>query len=305
MRSNPAASEASRGSGRLNPWLDRRVIAYAHQGGAWEAPSSTLLAIRGALDAGATGIELDVHATTDGALVVCHDPSVDRTTDGSGRICDLSLAEVQALDNAYWFVPGADVTPGLEAEMYPYRGRAPDDPDLRIATLAEVLALLDDHPGVVLNLDIKQTAPAVRPYEEQLARTLADHGWGDRVIVASFLDLATESFSLYAPEIATSAGAVAVAEFWQALNEGSLPPELPHAALQVPAVHEGIVVVDEKFVDAAHLSGLAVHVWTIDDRAEMEKLVALGVDGIITDLPTTLVEVLEEEGAGWDPRVSA
>ena len=67
-------------------WLDRRVIAYAHQGGAWEAPSSTLHAIGNALDAGATAIELDVHATADGQLVVCHDPTVDRTTDGAGAI---------------------------------------------------------------------------------------------------------------------------------------------------------------------------------------------------------------------------
>ena len=98
------------------------MIAYAHQGGAWESPSSTCFAIRRALEAGATGIELDVHATSDGQLVVCHDATVDRTTDGTGEIADLTLAELRGLDNAYWFVPGADVTPGLEACLVPVPG---------------------------------------------------------------------------------------------------------------------------------------------------------------------------------------
>ena len=93
-----------------------------HQGGAWEAPSSTLYAIGSALDAGATGIELDVHATADGQLVVCHDATVDRTTDRTGEIADLTMAEVRTLDNAYWWVPGADVTPGLEPDGYPVPG---------------------------------------------------------------------------------------------------------------------------------------------------------------------------------------
>jgi len=122
-----------------NPWLDRRVLAYAHQGGAWEAPSSTLHAIRAALAAGATGIELDVHATADGELVVCHDATVDRTTNGCGPIASLTLEEVRVLDNGYWFVPGADAAPGLTPEAYPFRGRAPEDRDFRIATLREVL----------------------------------------------------------------------------------------------------------------------------------------------------------------------
>ena len=111
-----------------NPWLDRRIVAFAHQGGAWESPSSTLFALRRAVAAGATAIELDVHATADGELVVCHDATVDRTTDGRGRIAELTLAELRALDNAYWFIPGADVTPGRPAADYPYRGGPPGTP---------------------------------------------------------------------------------------------------------------------------------------------------------------------------------
>jgi glycerophosphoryl diester phosphodiesterase len=284
-----------------NPWLGRRVISYAHQGGAWEAPSSTLFAIRRALELGATGIELDVHATADGELVVGHDDTVDRTTNGKGPIHTLTLAEIGGLDNAYWFAPGADVSPGLDPGAYPYRGRAPDDHDFGIATLDEVLELLDGHPLVAVNLDIKATGPAVEPYEEALASSLARHDHLDRVIVASFLDVATEAFSRFAPGIASSAGTLAVAEFWRALTQGGEFPRFGHVALQVPAVYGEQVLVDERFVSRAHERGLAVHVWTINDEAEMARLLDLGVDGIISDRPSVLVELLDRRDAAWHP----
>ncbi len=284
--------------GRTTEWLDRRVIAYAHQGGAWEAPSSTLHAIDRAISVGATGIELDVHATVDRHLVVCHDSSVDRTTDGTGQISELTLEELRALDNAYWWAPGADVSPGLDAGQYPFRGRGPKDRRFRIALLEEVL---EEFPGVVLNLDIKQTAPVVEPYEEALARLLARFGRGDDVIVASFLDTATDAFSAVAPEIPTSAGTVAVAAFYQAVQAGDRPAPLRHVALQVPARYGELALVDQRFVDVAHEECLAVHVWTIEEEDEMERLCALGVDGIITDRPTALVEVLDRLDCAWRP----
>ncbi len=283
---------------RAAPWLDRRVIAYAHQGGAWEAPSSTLYAIAAALKAGATGIELDVHATADGHLVVGHDPTVDRTTNGSGQIADLTLEELRRLDNAYWWAPGADVSPGLDEGDYPFRGRAPADSRFRIALLEEVL---EEFSGVVLNLDIKRTAPVVAPYEESLARMLRRFGRTDDVIVASFLDSATEAFATFAPNIPTSAGTVAVAGFFQSVQAGEEPAPLTHVALQVPANYGDLTLVDQRFVDVAHSQGLAVHVWTIDEEAEMERLCGLGVDGIITDRPTALVEVLARLGCAWHP----
>lgn len=285
-----------------NPWLDRRVIAYAHQGGAWEAPSSTLHAIRAALAAGATGIELDVHATADGELVVCHDATVDRTTEASGAIASMTLSELRSLDNAYWFIPGADTTPGREPGAYPLRGRAPEDPDFRIATLREVL---EEFPGVVLNLDVKQTAPEVEPYEETLAHLLAEYDRRDDVIVASFLDRATARFVELAPGVPTSAGTLATAAFWRAVQTGqpvdtAWPTTRARpAALQVPETFGEMTVVDERFVEAAHSAGVAVHVWTVDDEPSMRRLVGLGVDGIITDLPTVLTRVLGELGVAW------
>ncbi len=280
------------------PWPDRRVIAYAHQGGAWEYPSSTLAAVEHALGAGATGIELDVHATADGQLVVCHDDTVDRTTDGTGRIAELTLDELRRLDNAYWFIPGADVTPGRDPGSYPFRGRAPDDPDFAVATLRQVL---ERFPGVVLNLDIKQTAPAVAPYEDALARLLAEFDRRDDVIVASFNDLATRAFAAHAPGVPISAGALTTAQFWRSVHEGERPAPLGAVALQVPEHHGDLVVVDRRFVEVAHEAGLVVHVWTVNDPAAMGRLIDVGVDGLISDLPTTLAGVLGHRGVAWVP----
>ena len=280
-----------------SPWLERRVIAYAHQGGAWESPSSTLHAIAHAVEAGATGIELDVHATADGELVVCHDATGDRTTPATGTIASFTLAELRQLDFSYWWIPGADVTPDRPAADYPFRGRAPEDPAFGIATLREVL---ERFPGLVLNLDIKQTAPVVAPYEEALARLLAEFGRSDDLIVASFLDPATDAFRRVAPSVPTSAGTMATAEAWRSVQAGDGVPDMPAVAFQVPERQGDLVVVDERFVAAAHGAGKAVHVWTVNDTESMERLVGLGVDGIISDVPTTLCDVLSSRGVAWD-----
>lgn len=275
------------------------MLNYAHQGGAREGPSSTLHAMRRAVAEGAHAIELDVHATADRHLVVCHDATVDRTTDGTGRIAELTLEEVQSLDNAHWWVPDTVVHHEAEPAEYLLRGRAPGDPALRVPTLREVL---EEFPGTILNLDVKQTAPDVEPYEEDLARLLREYGRTDDVIVASFSDDAVARFSAAAPEIATAAASNATAAFYfAAVVNGEEPPPTRAAALQVPPTFGDVTVVDERFVAAAHRAGLAVHVWTIDERDEMEALLAVGVDGIMTDRPGLLGVVLAASGAPEPP----
>ncbi len=281
-----------------NVWLERRVLNWAHQGGAREWPSSTLFALRNAVAAGADAIELDVHATADRRLVVCHDTTVDRTTNGSGRIADLSLDQVRQLDNAYWFVPGSgdQVTPDAADAAYTFRGRAPDDAEFAIATMEEVL---EAFPHVFLNFDIKRTAPEVEPYEHLVADVLRAFNRVDDVIVASFNDASTDAFLELAPEVSTSLGTAGTAEFYRAVRAGEDPPATPHRALQVPASYGDVTLVDEAFVDAAHRHGLAVHVWTIDDPGEMGHLLDLGVDGIMTDYPSVLASVLAERDASY------
>ena len=259
------------------------MLNYAHQGGAAEAPSSTLFALDRAVAVGADALELDVHATADGELVVCHDATVDATTEGSGAIAEMTLAEVRQLDNGYRFGP----------PEFPHRGQG-----LGIATLREVL---EQFPAVFLNLDIKQTAPDVKPYEASLAALLRSFGRADDVIVASFNDAATDAFAAAAPEIPTSAGTLATAAFWQAVRDDTPIPDsvLRHVALQVPAAVGDTVVVSSRFVERAHEAGLAVHVWTIDDADEMRRLIGLGVDGVMTDRPSVLEEVVQEVGVAY------
>ena len=278
------------------PWLDRRVIAFAHQGGSYEAPSSTLAAIKHALAEGATAIELDVHATADRAIVVSHDETVDRTTNHHGAIADFTLAQLREMDNAYWWIAGETVTPGRDAVHYVERGKAPSNRDFGIVTLEEVV---ERFPDVLLNLDLKRTDPDVEPYEELLANELRRLDRTSTVIVGSFHDAAVQRFRTFAPEVATSAATGEAATFYFSMLEG-VPSVPPVVAFQVPAVYGDVTVVDERFVQTAHDAGVAVHVWTINDPGEMHQLLDVGVDGLISDRPAALVQVLRERDCAWD-----
>ena len=280
----------------MSRWLERRVIAFAHQGGSFEGPSSTLHAIEHALSVGASAIELDVHATKDRVLVVCHDETVDRTTNHDGAIADFTLAELQEMDNAYWWVEGEAATPGLAPGAYRLRGRAPRDRTLGIATLAEVVMAF---PGVLLNLDIKQSDPEVEPYEALLSEELTRFERRDSVIVASFHDAAIQRFRTLAPDVATSGATREIADFFFSLGEEE-PVVAPCVAFQVPSYFGEIEVVTERFVTAAHRGGVAVHVWTVNEVTEMTRLLDLGVDGLITDSPSALSALLASRGDGWD-----
>ena len=292
-----------------NPWLDRTDLNIAHQGGEIEAPSNTLYAFKTAVAKGADVLELDVHATSDGQLVVLHDATVDRTTNGSGEVDMLSLARIKELDAAYDFVPGCGTCASRPVSEKVFRGLATLEQrmpaklrkqgfkpnDFRIPTLREVLAAF---PRELINIEIKATAPQTAPYEDKLAALLAEYDRGDDTIVVSFTDNATEAFKLFAPAVSTAVGTGQAALFW-ASAQGPLPgaPNPRHHALQVPIELEGLTVVTPEFVDRAHANGLAVHVWTINDRPTMEWLLDIGVDGVMTDRPALLEQVLAERGA--------
>jgi glycerophosphoryl diester phosphodiesterase len=275
-----------------NVWLKSRILSYAHQGGSLEEPSSTLYAIQQAIINGATAIELDVHCTKDGHIVVCHDPTIDRTTNGTGEIADFTLEELKQFDNAFWFVRFKAEMRDLDASEYIYRGRAESDNRFKIATLEEILSEFKD---MIFNFDIKRTDPEVKPYEEILAAELRKFDCADRVIVASFIDSATSKFKRIAPEFSISAGTSATSEFYFADESDKVLENLEYVALQVPYFFNETQLVTEAFVNKAHNHNIAVHVWTINSETQMEELVALGVDGIITDRPTLLTSVLKKD----------
>ncbi len=270
-------------------WLSRRVLHYAHQGGAREAPSSTLFAFHQAVGGGADALEMDVHMTADGYLVVAHDATIDRTTQSSGSIDVLTLDRLRSLDFAHWWSPGHDAVTGLPDHQYPLRGRAPDDARLGITLLTEVL---DAFPNTLLNFDIKGGRV---PYEQELVDILRAYDRRDNVIVASFHDEHLQRFRALAPEVCTSSALHESYSIAQALTENlaiDLPPSL--VALQVPYrfAASDDPLFDDLLVDAAHRRGLAVHVWTIDDEAEMLEVIRTGADGIMTDFPSRLESVL-------------
>lgn len=294
-----------------NPWLERRVLNIAHQGGEIEAPSDTLFALKTAKAKGSDVLEIDVHATSDGEVVAIHDATVDRTTDGSGRVDSLTLEEIKQLDAAHWFVPGCGTCHDEAVGRYRYRGYATgderipaglheqyglDEPftpnDFTIPTLREVL---ETFPDTLINIEIKNHLPDTTPYVQEIADLLAEFGRADDVIVVSFLDHAVEHFKAIAPDVHTATATGETAAFW-ATAQGPVPgaPNPRYQALQVPIEFEGLPVVTREFVARAHANGLAVHVWTINDVETMRWLIDIGVDGIMTDRPTVLEDLLAE-----------
>lgn len=259
------------------------TAVLAHQGGDDLWPSNTLLAFERAAALGADVLELDVHFTADGQFVVIHDATVDRTTDGTGAVAERALAELRTLDAGYDWQPD-EPAEGFdpEASAPPYRGMG-----LAIPTLAEVLAAF---PNAAVNVEIKQDDPEVA---RALCSELRSENATDRVMVGSFHAPALRAFRDACPEVATSAAPREVLTFFllaRARLHRIYSP--PFEALQVPTEQSGLTVVTPHFVEAAHQRGVDVHVWTIDDVPTMNRLVAMGVDGLITDRPDRALRVL-------------
>jgi glycerophosphoryl diester phosphodiesterase len=267
----------------------RPTLHIAHRGGSLVAPENTLEAFRLACGAYRTDmIELDVHLTRDGALVVAHDPDVDRCTDGAGPIAGMTLDELRRLDAGYRFSADGGAT-------FPFRARG-----VRIPTLREVL---DACPTVRVNLELK---PEAEGAELRLVEELLDSSRRggtrelDRVCLGSADDAVAERLHRAAPDACHFFPTNALTKLVLALKSGASPGEVAALAeddrfsvFDMPASFQGFPLVDRAFVDAAAELGKWINVWTIDDRAEMEALVELGVGGIMTDRPDVLREVLD------------
>jgi glycerophosphoryl diester phosphodiesterase len=299
-----------------NPWLDRRVLNMAHQGGEDELPSNTMYALRTSIRRGADMLELDVGVTKDRRVVVLHDGTVDRTTNGAGRIGDLTLRQIQRLDAAYWFVPGRNAVHGLPASRYPLRGvrtgdrRAPrgfSAADFRIPSLDEVLRAF---PRTPINIEIKgrDGAPEVfRRGAEVLAPLLRRTGRRD-LIVVSFNQAAVDRFHAPAPRIPVAPGVDGIAGFVFGGGAATLPDGV--VALQVPITFTGVTVTTPVLVQRAHEAGVAVHVWLSNDTEDLATyrgLLAMCADAIMAAKPLALERLMAREriarpgGRGEDP----
>lgn len=252
-------------------------LFFAHRGGSSLAPENTVAAFERGLGLGAEALELDIQTTREGELVVIHDPTVDRTTNGTGLVSAHTLDELRQLDAGYRFTPDG-------GQSYPFRERGVSIPTLR--------DVLEGCPGVRVNIDLKQSA---LPREQRLWALIQELEAVDRVLVASG-DLHTPIVRfrrLCGGRVATSASATEVRNFvLTAAIRATRWMRPAYDALQVPEWHRGIRVVSPATVAAAHRLGVKVHVWTVDERADMERLLAMGVDGLMTDRPDTLAEVL-------------
>ena len=261
------------------PYL-RSPIAIAHRGGAGTWPENTITSFEGAIGLGFRYIETDLHVTRDGQLVCFHDATLSRTTDGAGRVKDLTLAELRSLDPGYWFSRDGGKT-------FPFRGKG-----CVVPTFEEALRL---HPDVMLNVEMKQRQP---PMEEQLWQEIERLGVQDRVLVAAAHDPLVHRFrTLRRERLPTSPGSRGVIAFLLGVRSGlGRFASYPFDALQVPPSYAGVTVVDRAFVEAAHAHSIHVHCWTIDRREEMNRLLDLGVDGVMTDEPELLRDVFAERG---------
>lgn len=255
-----------------------RPRLFAHRGCSGTHPENTLEAFRAGLEAGADRLELDVHCSFDGHVVVFHDDDLDRTTDGHGPIRGRTLAELKKLDAGYHFVD--------EHGERPFRGCG-----VRIPTLVEVFEAFADTP---LNIEVKQHGDDM---VTAFYAAVDQCGARGRVLSAAYEAPIMEALRAAAPDVPSSLSAEEVADFvGRCLSDSLEGYQAPGRALQVPPAHEGIEIVTPTFVRAAHDFGMEVHVWTINDEDEMERLLDLGIDGLMSDYPELARAVLEKRG---------
>jgi glycerophosphoryl diester phosphodiesterase len=245
-------------------------LHIAHRGGAKLAPENTMVAFRAAVERWRTDVlELDVHATADGEVVVFHDPTLERCTDGAGALSALTFAQLSGLDAAFHHPA--------------WRGQG-----VRVPRLTEVL---EAFPGVKVNLEVK-TDGALEPFV-QLVRSRP--AWRSRLCIGSEHDALAGRLVEALPDACHFFPANALAAFVMSARGGDAPEDDPrYLVLDMPLEWEGLRVFDELLAHAAKAAGKWVNVWTVDDPVDMRQIIAQGVGGVMTDRPDLLRAVLDE-----------
>lgn len=250
-------------------WPDvGRPLNIAHRGASRVAPENTLAAFHTALALGADGVELDVRLSVDGVPVVIHDATVDATTDGTGRVDALTLAQLKQLD------AGSSFRPTFAGE--------------RIPTLAETLEALGD--SLLFNIELKGGDPFDHGLEQRVVDLIEGSSAEGQVLLSSFSPFALRRIQQRNPHIPT--GLLYTCSRWR------LVVRLAHAVMLRPAaaLHPCHAIVNPDLIAWARARSMRVHVWTTDDVADLRRLISWGVDGIITNAPDRLRELLETNG---------
>ncbi|MFA0810974.1 glycerophosphodiester phosphodiesterase [Microbulbifer epialgicus] len=280
-RSRPARKSAL----KLPKLQGPMVIAHGNDCGNGLYPGNTLLYLQKMVEMGVDGIEIDLWLTADGHLVLLHDPDLKDSSDGSGFVEEMTLAQLQALNIAYQW--------SHDGESYPYR----DNP-LRILTFEEAFQVVENTP---LILDIKSKQYRVA---EVLSEALQRLGKQSQVIVATFHQEVIREFRRLSPDIATGAATWEAARLYFAQlirAENLLAPN--YQTTQLPMCRYGIDVVTAGTVRAVRKLGLHLSVWTVNSRADLQHYIDLGVDGIVTDRPDILLAMLPDREPGAAPKL--
>jgi glycerophosphoryl diester phosphodiesterase len=256
----------------VHPFFEApRPRLFAHRGASGEAPENTLPAFALGLAQGAPYLETDARLTRDGEVVLLHDPDVERTTDGMGLVAELSLAQLARLDAGFRFSCDG-------GRSFPFRGRG-----LRVPRLCE---LLEAQPAARVNLEIKGEDPEVA---EAVVAAVRRAGAAPRVLLAAADERVLERICQSDPGTALGSSSADVLALIRAALEQRLERFRPRGhALQLPPSFMGRPLVTPELIAGAHRVGLEVHVWTINEPSEMARLLALGVDGIMSDFPSRL-----------------
>ena len=254
-----------------------RVIA--HRGDSHNYPENTLPAFRSAVDMGIDVVETDIHITKDGVLVIWHDPTLERNTDGTGRVEDHTLAELRRYDAGYTFTKDGGRT-------YPFRGKG-----ITMCILAEALEACPDQR---FNIDLKTKCPQI---VDEFIRVIRQHDAVDRVVGASFHLSNLRRLRRLAPDFLTSVTTAEVVPLLLRQKTHTLPKTFKRKIIfQIPRQASFIKVVTPSFVREMHRRDAVVMVWTINDEQSMRELFGMGVDSVMTDNPALVIKVAEEMG---------
>ena len=253
----------------------RRFRVIAHRGGAGLWPENTLLAYTNAHELGVDIIEMDARITRDGIPVLCHDASVSRTTNGSGRIDAMTFEELQRLDAGYrWTTNGG--------QAFPFRNRG-----IRIPALEEVFVVL---PNARYNIEFKIGGSEIL---QEVSRLVIRHKMSDKVMFVSASNSTIVDFRSISPDIATAASFKEGLLFYATSALGMDVMYTPkYLAFQSPEFVFGIKLLTPSVIATAHTHNLEIHAWTIDSGDEMRRFIDMGVDGIITNYPDRLIEIV-------------